>query len=186
MVALAVVVLKVLPREEAQVALTQRDHTRETFLLDRPNKPFGIRVEIGTLRRQPNGLPPRRSSRCRQQHGCTGIAVVNEIARCPQETINRVRERAGHLRHPGAVRLGVDAGDLCAARFQLDHEEHKVPLETGQREHFDRKEVGSREAGPVPARTSSRRSLTPLRGRVDPVVLQNPLHRVSGRPRDRG
>src|SRR5262245_34389330 len=42
MVALAVVVLKVLPREEAQVALTKRDHTSETFLLDRPNKPFGV------------------------------------------------------------------------------------------------------------------------------------------------
>ena len=51
MVALAVIVLKVLPREEAQVALTERDHSTETFLLDRPNKPFGVRVEIGTLRR---------------------------------------------------------------------------------------------------------------------------------------
>jgi len=51
MVALAVVVLNVLPHEEAHVALTERDHTSETFLFDRPNKPFGVRVEIGTLRR---------------------------------------------------------------------------------------------------------------------------------------
>ena len=51
MVALAVVVLNVLPHEEAHVALTERDHTSETFLFDRPNKPFGVGVEIGTLRR---------------------------------------------------------------------------------------------------------------------------------------
>jgi hypothetical protein len=44
-----VVVLDVLPREEAQVTLTERDHTSETFLFNRPNEPFGVRVEIGLL-----------------------------------------------------------------------------------------------------------------------------------------
>ncbi len=58
MVPLAVVVLDVLSREEAQVALTERNHAIETFLFDRPNEPFGVGVEIGTLRRQPNGLDP--------------------------------------------------------------------------------------------------------------------------------
>src|SRR5688500_16971377 len=58
MVSLAVVVLDVLPREEAQVALTERDHSIETFLFDRPHKPLRVRVEIGTPRRQPNGLDP--------------------------------------------------------------------------------------------------------------------------------
>jgi hypothetical protein len=51
MVALAVVVLNVLPGEEAHVPPTERDHTSEAFLFDRPNKPFGVRVESGTLRR---------------------------------------------------------------------------------------------------------------------------------------
>jgi hypothetical protein len=51
MIALAVVVPNVLPPGEAHVALTDPDHTSETFLFDRPNKPFGVRVEIGTLRR---------------------------------------------------------------------------------------------------------------------------------------
>jgi hypothetical protein len=48
MIPLAVVVLDVLAREEAQVALTERDHSIETFLFDRPNEPFGVRLEIGT------------------------------------------------------------------------------------------------------------------------------------------
>jgi hypothetical protein len=63
----------------------------------------------------------------------------------------------------------------------VDHEEDEVPLETGQREHFDGKEVGSREAGPVCEQERlPRRALTPLGGRVDPVILQDPLHRVPG------
>ena len=58
MVSLVVVVLDVLSREQAQVVLTERDHPIETFLFDRAHEPFGIRVEIGTPRRQPNGLDP--------------------------------------------------------------------------------------------------------------------------------
>ena len=78
-------------------------------------------------------------------------------------------------------RAAADAGDLYAARLQLDHEEDQVPLETGQREHFDGKEVGSGEAGPMCQQERlPRRALTPLGGRVDPVVLQDPLHRVPG------
>ena len=50
------------------------------------------------------------------------------MARCPQETINGMSERANHLLHPRAAGLGVDAGDLYAARPQLDHEEHEVRL----------------------------------------------------------
>ena len=53
MVSLAVVVLDVLPREEAQVALTERDHSIETFLFDRPNEPFGVGVGVSSrLHRQ--------------------------------------------------------------------------------------------------------------------------------------
>ena len=146
MVSLAVVVLDVLPREKAQVVLTERDHTIETFLFDRPHEPFGVRVEIGTPRRQPNGLDPAAHQDVVNDTGVQRIPVVNEIARSPQETVNGISERAGHLLHPRAAGLLVDAGDMYAARLQLDHEEDQVPLETGQREHFDGKEVGSGEA----------------------------------------
>ena len=57
-VPLAVVVLDVLPREEGQAARTEWDHSTETFFFDRPHEPFGVRVEIGTPRRQQNGLDP--------------------------------------------------------------------------------------------------------------------------------
>ena len=83
LVSLAVIVLDVLPREEALVAVTEWDHSIETFLFDRPNKPFGIRVEIGTPRRQPNGLDPGAGQNVGNDAGIEGIPVVNEIARGP-------------------------------------------------------------------------------------------------------
>jgi hypothetical protein len=73
MVSLAVVVLDVLPREEAQVAVTERDYSIETFLFDRPNKPFGVRVEIGTPRRQPNWLDPGAGQDVGNDAGIEGI-----------------------------------------------------------------------------------------------------------------
>ena len=83
MVSLAVVVLDVLPHEEAQVVLTERHHAIETFLFDRPHKPFGVRVEIGTPRRQPNGLDPAADQDICNDAGAKGIPIVNQIARRP-------------------------------------------------------------------------------------------------------
>ena len=56
MVPLAMVVLDVLPRKEAPVACTERDHTIETFICDRADGPFSVRGTIGTLRQQPDRL----------------------------------------------------------------------------------------------------------------------------------
>ena len=77
MIPLAVVVLDVLAREEAQVALTEWDHSIETFFFDRPHEPFGVRVEIGTPRRQPNGLDPGAGQDVGNDAGIEGISVVN-------------------------------------------------------------------------------------------------------------
>ena len=80
MISLAVVVLDVLPREEAQVAITKRHHSIETFLFDPSNKPFRVRVEIRTPRRQPNRLDPGAGQDVGNNAGIEGIPVVNEVA----------------------------------------------------------------------------------------------------------
>jgi hypothetical protein len=115
MVSLAVVVLDVLPREKAQVVLTERDHTIETFLFDRPHESFGVRVEIGTPRRQPNGRDPAAHQNVGNDTGVQGIPVVNEIARGPQETVNGISERAGHLLDPRATGVLVEPA-ICTRR----------------------------------------------------------------------
>ena len=45
------VMFDVLVDETPYMPLTERDNARETLLFDRPDEPFGIGVEIGTLRR---------------------------------------------------------------------------------------------------------------------------------------
>ncbi len=83
MVPLAVVVLDVLAHEDAEVPLAERDHATEALLLDRPDEPFGVRVEIGTLRRRSDGLGPATLQDLGNDTGVEGIAVVNQMAgRC--------------------------------------------------------------------------------------------------------
>ena len=112
MVALVVVVLDVLADEEAEVALAEGDDAPETLLFNRPDKPLGIRVEIGTLRRQPNRVDTTTRQDLAVGLRVEGISVVNEVARGPQKAIDRVGQIASQLLHPRAVRLRVDPSDV--------------------------------------------------------------------------
>ena len=55
-VSLALVVVDVLAHEETQVPFAEGDDATETLLLNRADEPLGIRVEIGTLRRETDRL----------------------------------------------------------------------------------------------------------------------------------
>ena len=57
------------------------------------------------------------------------VAVVHEVALPGHEAIDAVREVSRDLLHPGAVRLAHDAGDLDAARLDVDDEEDEVANE---------------------------------------------------------
>ena len=63
-VSLAMVVVDVLAHEETHVPFAEGDDATETLLVNRADEPLGIRVEIGTLRRETDRLdtPPSRIS----------------------------------------------------------------------------------------------------------------------------
>ena len=149
MVSLAMVVCDVLAHEETQVPLAEGDDTTETLLFDRADEPLGIGVEIGTLRREPNRLDTPALENLAKDPRVERVAVVNQIAGASQTAIDRVRQIAGHLLHPRAVRLRMDPGDGYAAGLQRDHEEDQVPPEPDQREHLDGEQGAGREALPV-------------------------------------
>ena len=154
------------------------DDATETLLFHRADEPLGIRGEIGTLRRETDRLDtPALQDLAKDPRG-ERVAVVNQIAGASQAALDRVRQIAGHLLHPRAVRLRMDPGDGHAAGLQRDHEEDQVPLEPGQREHLDGEQIAGREA--LPVRLQERlpgHAPAPLGSRVDPVVVQDPLHR---------
>ena len=180
-VSLAMVVFYVLVDETTQMPLAERDHACETLLVDRPDEPLGIGVEIGTLRRQPHRLNTGALQNLAKDPRIEGIAVVNQRARPAQTAIDRVGHIAGLLLHPRAARLRVDPGDGHVAGSQLDHEEDEVPPEPRQRQHLDGEQIAGRQA--LPVRLQERlpgHVPAPLGRRVDSVVVQDPLHRGPG------
>ena len=169
-VSLTMVVLDVLVDEEAQMPLAERDDTMEALLFDRPDEPLGIGVEIRAFRRQPDWLNIATHQDLAKDPRVEGIAVMNQLARGPQEAIDWIGQIAGHLFHPLAVGLRVDPGDVHTAGLQLDHEEDEIPPKTGQGEHLDREEIGGRQAFPVRLQERlPRRALVPLGSRGEPV-----------------
>ena len=132
MVSLAMVMLDVLVDDEAQMTLAEWDDSIETLLLDRPDEPLGIGIEIGTLRRKSDRLNAAARQDLAKDTSVKGISVVNQMPRSPQEAIARVGQIAGLLLHPRAARLRMDPGDGHAAGLQLDHEEDKIPPEPCQ------------------------------------------------------
>ena len=143
-VSLTMVMLDVLVNDEAQMPLAERDDAMETLLFDRPDEPLGIGVEIRALRRQPDRLNIATRQDLAKDPRVERIAVMNQLARGPQEAIDWIGQIAGHLFHPLAVGLRVDPGDVHTAGLQFDHEEDEIPPKTGQGEHLDREEIGGR------------------------------------------
>ena len=109
--------------------LAERDDAMETLLLDRPDEPLGIGVEIRALRRQPDRLNIATRQDLAKDPRVERIAVMNQLARGPQEAIDRIGQIAGHLFHPLAVGLWVDPGDVHTAGLQFDHEERRNTAE---------------------------------------------------------
>ena len=137
-VSLTMVMLDVLVNDEAQMPLAERDDAMEALLFDRPDEPLGIGVEIRILRRQPDWPNIATRQDLAKDLRVEGIAVMNQLARGPQEAIDRIGQIAGHLLHPPAIGLRVDPDDVHTAGLQRDHEEDEIPPKTGQGEHLDR------------------------------------------------
>ena len=77
MVSLAMVMLDVLVDDEAQMTLAEWDDSIETLLLDRPDEPLGIGIEIGTLRRKSDRLNAAARQDLAKDTSVKGISVVN-------------------------------------------------------------------------------------------------------------
>jgi hypothetical protein len=63
-----------------------------------------------------------RAERVREQR----VAVVKHVALALEKAVDVVDEVARDSLDPGAVRLADHAGDVDAARFEVDHEQHDV------------------------------------------------------------
>ena len=82
----------------------------------------------------------------------------------------------GYLLHPILVGVCGDPGDGDSPALQMKEKQHVVRDQTSPGEHFDRKEVGSRQHVHVPADEFLPRScLTPFGGGWNSVPAQEQL-----------
>jgi hypothetical protein len=128
-IALGVVVLHELVHDGAQVSLAKGDNVPQALVLDRPNKPFGIGVEVRAPRRQAQQLHARGPQQGPEVRRIERIAIDDEVPEARQRARCGVGEVAGDLRHPSAVGRAGDAGDVNASCLEVDDEQHEVAYE---------------------------------------------------------
>lgn len=130
-VPLQVVVGGVLLDRQPQVPLADGDNLREALLLDRPDKPLGVGVEVGAPRGvRIDSIPADRSRarNCPPNSGSRSWIRRRCFSRNPSKPSTRdPHERPRDPRHPLAGRVLGDAGDPHPARLQIDDEEDMEP-----------------------------------------------------------
>ncbi len=104
-VALGVVVLHELAHDGAQMTFAEGNDVPEALLLDRPNKPLGVGVEVRAPRRQAQQLHARGFEQAPEVRRIEGISIDDQVPEARQRARHGVGEVAGDLRHPSAVGL---------------------------------------------------------------------------------
>jgi len=104
---------------------------------------------------------------------------VNQVPLADQKPIHAVGEVARDLRHPRAVRLPHHPADLHAPGLEVDHEQHQVANEPGQREHLDREEVRGGDRAQVRAEKGLPHPLAARGCWLEAVPKQDPLDGVA-------
>ena len=73
------------------------------------------------------------------------IAIVNQMPRIVEESINRIGQVPRDLLHPRLIRINTDSCNLDRACFALNDEEHHVPDGAESADSFNAEEVAGLE-----------------------------------------
>jgi hypothetical protein len=125
MVSFVMVVFDERVNRTAQRAFANENQSIQARFLDRPHEALRVRVEIWRTWGQADRFDASRSQGVTKRVGEAWISIVKEETFPSQASINRIRELATALDHPGTVRLGEDTGNLHPSRRQVDHEQDR-------------------------------------------------------------
>ena len=178
-VSLAMVVVDVLAHEETQVPFAEGDDVTETLLFHRADEPLGIRVEIGTLRREtdrldtPAPLGSRQNPACRAGRGRASDS--GRVASSPRPGPSNWRAICSiHVPYGcGWIPAMVTRRDCSAITKKTRYRWSPASVSTSTVNR-------SQAVRPLPVRLQERlpgHAPAPLGSRADPVVVQDPLHR---------
>ena len=92
MVAIQVIMRGVFVDGVPQVPLADRDDLRQALLLDRPDEPLGVGVEVGAPRGCPHRLDPGRPQQGMELGAEERVPVVDQVPVLQQEPVEAIHE----------------------------------------------------------------------------------------------
>src|SRR5262245_33775572 len=175
------IVLDKLSDGRLEMRLAEQHQAVQALRLGRLDKPFGVRVQIGTPRRENQRRYAAIAQQAPKGRGVQRVAIEDEMLNAAQEAVAGGGEIPSDLHHPGLVRLRRKSGDFHGAGLELHHEQDDVADEASQRQDLHGEEIGRREPVPVSGEERfPRRARAALWCRLDAVVLEDRLNGVAG------
>ncbi len=162
------------PDGAPQHRFPEEDQAVGTLLAETPPEPLQVGIEIGRSSRQPRQLGPSVAQDPAERRAELAVPVQQQVTLPGQEAVVGRGQVAGHLLHPGLIRMGGDAGTVDPAGGQLHHEQQVEGNQAAAGPDLDRREVGGGQNFPVGLQKRRPRRLPfPLGSRLDAVSLED-------------
>ena len=114
MISLTMIVLDKFRDRPSEVPFTERNHPIETFLFDRAHEALRVGVGIRRLERRLYNVDTSLRQQLSELATPLSVAVTDQHAMIPQQSVLGPRERATDLAHEQLVRMRCGSHDLDA------------------------------------------------------------------------
>jgi hypothetical protein len=180
---LKVVVGQPRPDDVTQMRLAKDNEVVETLGFCAAYPTFAVGIQVGTAcRNWPEFQTVQFQDRA-ELLGEFGITITDDMSgtklgRFVSEGHAHV---PGNLCHPSTVRSGRHAGNMDAARMQVNEEQHEIRNRTSKRPNLLRKKIGGPNRFDVTINEVAPGAAVPLRARIETMLYQDA---TNGRPGD--
>jgi RHS repeat-associated protein len=123
-------------------SLAEENHTVEAFVFDRPDEPFGERVQVRGTRRQGEWFYSGRTEDHVEAGGEFGVAIPDEVPAFGKKFTTAGREIAGGLPHPVVGWIAGDPADVDFSAGNMDEEQAAIGDQTKWSPNFGGEEIG--------------------------------------------
>ena len=124
MISLPVIVSGVLASRFSQRPLAEEDHSIETLILDRPDEPLGVGVQVGRTVRQADDFDAGILQEIPECDGELRVSVKDEKPFLGERSVEWIGKVPANLHHPRFTWTGRDSSNVDAACREFDHEEY--------------------------------------------------------------
>ena len=142
--AAGVVVVNVVGQDPFEVSSVPYQDPIQAFGADGAYPAFGVGVRLRRPRWGPERLDAGRGENCIERRGELAVAIADQEPELGGALVEVHQQIPGRLGHPGAGRVGGDAGQVHPAVLEFDDEQDVQP---GQPDRLDGEEVAGQRPG---------------------------------------